>query len=82
MVPVMARHEGGLLERRPRSRATLSPAKAKGNYQAGVHSDQMVLVAVRWEAGLVAGGQEGSNEKWKTRQPGDLTENRQSDSVK
>jgi hypothetical protein len=27
-----------------------SQAKAKGVYQARVHSDQMVLVIVRWEA--------------------------------
>ncbi len=36
------------------SRVTLSQAKAKGNYQAPVHSDQMVLVVVRREAGRVA----------------------------
>jgi hypothetical protein len=36
------------------SRAVFSQAKAKGNYQAQVHSDPMDLVLVRWEAGLVA----------------------------
>jgi hypothetical protein len=44
------------LDRLPggRSRALFSQAKAKGNYQARVHSDQMVLVIVRWEYGPVA----------------------------
>ncbi len=30
-----------------RSRAVFSQAKAKGNFQARVHSDQMVLVTIR-----------------------------------
>jgi hypothetical protein len=47
----MARQEAGPHERRPNSRATLSQAKTKGNYQARVHSDQIVLVMARWEAG-------------------------------
>jgi hypothetical protein len=33
------------------ARATLSQAKAKGNYHARVHLDQIVLVTVRREAG-------------------------------
>jgi hypothetical protein len=51
MVLVMARHEAG-----PggRSRAVFSQAKARGNYQAQVHSDQMVLMIVRRKAGPVA----------------------------
>jgi hypothetical protein len=44
---------GGRLDRLPggRSRTVFSQAKAKGNYQAWVHLDQMDLVTVRQEAG-------------------------------
>ncbi len=42
------------------------PGKLLGNYQAQVHSDQMVLVVVRREAGWMTGGQRCSNESWKT----------------
>jgi hypothetical protein len=38
----------------PNSRVTLSEAKVKGNYQAQLHSDQIVLMVVRREAGPVA----------------------------
>ncbi len=46
---------GGRLDRLPgdRSRVVFSQAKSKGNYQAQVHSDQMVPVIVRREAGPV-----------------------------
>jgi hypothetical protein len=56
MVLVIARWRAGLYVQRPNSRAALSQAKAKGNYQALVQSDQMVLMAIRWEAGLAAWG--------------------------
>jgi hypothetical protein len=36
------------------SRAVFSQDKAKGNYQAQIHSDQMVLVIVKRQAGPVA----------------------------
>jgi hypothetical protein len=53
MVLVMARREAG-----PgpggRSKAILSEVTASGDYQAQVHSDQMVLVIVRREVGPVA----------------------------
>jgi hypothetical protein len=53
MVLVMAGHEAG-----PVSQWLLkgffSQAKAKGDYQAQVHSDQTVLMIVRREAGPVA----------------------------
>jgi hypothetical protein len=49
----MARREAGLVAQRP-LRGCIPQAKAKGDYQARVHSDKMVLVVVRWEAGLVA----------------------------
>jgi hypothetical protein len=38
----------------------------------------MVLMIVRWEAGTIVGGQRRSNER-NSRQPRDLTKNRQSD---
>ncbi len=49
-----AGQEADPCERRPNSRATLSQAKAKVNYQARAHSGQMILVVIRHEAGLVA----------------------------
>jgi hypothetical protein len=49
MVLVMARCEAGLIAWRC-SRAVLSQPKANRNHQARVHSDQMVLVIVEWEA--------------------------------
>ncbi len=36
------------------SRAVFTQVKAKGDYQAWVHSDQKVLVIIRLEAGTVA----------------------------
>ncbi len=81
MVLVMARWETGLHQRRTNSKATLSQAKAKGNYQARIHSDQMVLVVVRQEAVLVAlwprrSKRESENDSR------DLTKNKQSESLK
>jgi hypothetical protein len=38
----------------------------KPNYQTRVYSDQMILMTVRWEAGLVAWWPIRSNESWKT----------------
>ncbi len=67
-----------------RSRAVFSQAKAKENYQAHVHTDQMVLVIVRQEARPVAWWPKTL--KWglgnNSRQPRDLTEKRQGDSLK
>ncbi len=66
------------------SRAVFSQAKTKRNYQARVHSDQMVLEIFRCEAGPVAWWPKML--KWElennSRQPRDLTEKRQSDSLK
>ncbi len=65
--------------RGPSLRATLTGNMLKGNHQARVHSDQMVLVAVRREAGLVgpkpSGGQRRSRGELEnsSRQPRDLT---------
>jgi hypothetical protein len=58
--------------------------KPRRIYQAQVHSGQTVLMVVRQEAGLVLpGGQRCSNElESNSRQPRDLTENRQSDILK
>jgi hypothetical protein len=44
------------LDRLPtgRSKDVFSQAEAKKNNQAGVHSDQMILVILRQEAGPVA----------------------------
>jgi hypothetical protein len=53
MVLMMARREADWLPT-GLSKAVFSQAKAKGNYQARVHSDQMILMIVRQEAGLVA----------------------------
>jgi hypothetical protein len=52
----MARWKAGRHLRRPNLKATVSKAKAKGNYQARVHSDQMDIMAVRQKAGPVAWG--------------------------
>jgi hypothetical protein len=66
------------------SMAVFSQAKAKGDYQARVHSNQMVLTIVWREAGPVA--RWPKTLKWElennSRQPKDLTEKRQSNSLK
>ncbi len=79
----MARHEAGPVSQWP-FKGLFSQAKAKGEYQAWVHSDQMVLMIVRREAVPLPGGRRQSNESWKknSRQPRNLTKNRQSDSLK
>jgi hypothetical protein len=68
----------------PAAAQGLYSLKAKGNYQARVHSDQTVLMIVRQEAGPVAWWLKTL--KWELEnnsgQPGDLTEKRQSDSLK
>jgi hypothetical protein len=53
MVLMMAMWEAGPVTWWP-LKAVFSQAKAKGDYQAQVYSDQMVLVIVRQEAGPVA----------------------------
>jgi hypothetical protein len=66
------------------SRAVFSQAKAKGNYQARVNSDQVILMIVRQKAGPVARWPKML--KWElennSRQPRDLTKKRQSGSLK
>ncbi len=52
--------------------------KPKGDYQAHVYSDQMVLVIVRQEAEPVTWWPNTLRESWNSRQPRDLTERRQS----
>jgi hypothetical protein len=52
MVLLIARHKVGLLPGGC-SRAIFSQAKAKVDYQAQVHSDQMVFMIVRRDAGPV-----------------------------
>jgi hypothetical protein len=81
MVLVMARWEAGLHQWRTNSKATLSQAKAKGNYQARSHSDQMVLVVVRQEAVLVAWSPRRSKRESEN-DSRDLTKNRQSENLK
>jgi hypothetical protein len=81
MVLVMARWEAGLHQRRSNSKATLSQAKAKGNYQARIHYDQMVLEVVRQEAVLVAWWPRRSKRESENDSK-DLTKNRQSESLK
>jgi hypothetical protein len=61
MVLMMARRKANPCEQRLNSRATSSQVKAKGNYQARVHSVEMVLIVVRREAGLVAWWQKMPN---------------------
>ncbi len=53
MVLVMARQEAYQLYLEA-SQGLYSQAKAKGDYLAQIHSDQMVLVIARREAGPVA----------------------------
>ncbi len=51
MVLVIARREAGPVSRCALKGYILSQAKAKGDYQAQAHSDQMVHMKVRREAG-------------------------------
>jgi hypothetical protein len=54
MVLMMAKQEAVPVIPGGHSRAVFSQAKAKGDYQALIHSDQMVLLIVRREVGPVA----------------------------
>jgi hypothetical protein len=67
-----------------RTQGLHSQAKAKGNYQARVHSGHIALMVVTRWAGPVALLPKTLKRELEnnSRQPGDLTKNRQNDNLK